>query len=339
VKHGEVIVWLVAAAVLTAQRAAERHAPAAAPNAATGGPSTPWGDPDLQGTWSSEAELGVPFERPRQYGTRQLLTDAEFAARQAQAEQQLQSDNADFDLETADRSNAGQVGSATSPPPHWLERAKVSRRTSLVIDPPDGRLPPLAADASRRGRAGGAGTFGGLGAFGATPSFNGPEDLSLWERCITRGVPGAIFPTVYNANVRIVQSPDAVAITYEMIHDTRVIPLDRRAPVGAAIRGYHGDSRGRWEGTTLVVETANFSGKSNYRGSRETLRLTERFTREAEGIRYEVTVNDPSTWSAPWTAALTLAPQPDGTLFEYACHEGNHAMRNILSAARAAETR
>jgi hypothetical protein len=301
-------------------------------------PRTPWGDPDLQGTWSSEAELSVPFERPRELGTRQLLTEAEFAQRQAQADKQVQSDLSEFEVFTADTRNAGAVGSATSPPPHWLERGKASRRTSLIIDPPDGRLPPVVAQA-QRGRGEGAGTFGGLGAFGATPVFGGPQDLSLWERCITRGVPAAIFPTVYNANVRIVQAPGMVAITYEMIHDTRVIPLDGRSHAGAAIRGYQGDSRGSWEGNTLVVDTTNFSEQSNYRGSRETLHLIERFTREADGIRYEVTVDDAATWAKPWTAALTLGPQPDGTLFEYACHEGNHAMRNILSAARAAEKR
>jgi hypothetical protein len=313
-----------------------------------GTPRTPWGDPDLQGTWSSEAELSVPFERPAQYGNRQLLTDAEFEQRQAQADKQVQSDLSEFEVFTADTRNAGAVGSATSPPPHWLERGKASRRTSLVIDPPDGRLPPVVEQAQRRGRGEGAGTFGGLGAFGATPAFNGPQDLSLWERCITRGVPAAIFPTVYNANVRIVQAPGSVAITYEMIHDTRVIPIDPvsrndstpflgRAHPGAPIRGYHGDSRGRWEGNTLVVDTTNFSEKSNYRGSRETLHLIERFTRTAEGLLYQVTVDDPTTWTKPWTAAVTLAVQPDGALFEYACHEGNHSMRNILSGARAAE--
>jgi hypothetical protein len=294
-------------------------------------PRTPWGDPDLQGTWSSEAELSVPFERPREFGDRQILTDAEFAQRQAQAERQIQSDNSDFDLETADRSNAGQVGSATSPPPHWLERAKVSRRTSLVIDPADGRLPAVVQQGRGRGRGAATGTFG------ANATFNGPQDLSLWERCVTRGVPAAIFPTVYNANTRIVQGPGFVAITYEMIHDTRVIPLDGRPHAGSGIRGYHGDSRGRWEDDTLVVDTTNFSEKSNYRGSRETLHLVERFTRGPDGIHYEVTVDDGSTWAKPWTAALTLAQQPDGALFEYACHEGNHAMRNILSAARAAD--
>jgi len=301
-------------------------------------PRTPWGDPDLQGTFSSEAELSVPFERQSQYGDRRFLTDAEYTQRRAQADKQLASDSADFDLETADRTNAGAVGSATSPPPHWLERGKVSRRTSLVIDPPDGRLPALAQrPGAGRGRGAAGGTFAGLGAFGGTAIFNGPEDLSLWERCISRGIPGATFPTVYNANLRIVQSPNAVAITYEMIHDTRVIPIASSAHAGSAVRGYNGDSRAHWEGNTLIVDTTNFSDKTNFRGSRETLHIIERFTREGEGINYEVTVDDPSVWTKPWTAALTLAKQPDDTLFEYACHEGNNSMRNILSASRAAE--
>jgi hypothetical protein len=296
---------------------------------------TPWGEPDLQGTFSSEAELSVPFERQPQYGERRFLDDAEYEQRRVQADRQLASDSADFDLETADRSNAGAVGSATSPPPHWLERGKVSRRTSLVIDPPNGRLPPLAT--ATRGREVGGGTFAGLGAFGATAIVNGPEDLSLWERCISRGIPNAIFPTVYNANLRIVQGPGVVAITYEMIHDTRVIPIGTAAHLGTAIRGYNGDSRARWDGDTLVVDTTNFSAKSNFRGSRERLHIVERFTREGDGLAYEVTVNDPSVWTGPWTAALTLARQPDDSMFEYACHEGNNSMRNILSASRAAE--
>ena len=299
-------------------------------------PRTPWGDPDLQGVWTSEAELATPFERPREYGDRQLLTDAEFAQRQAQSEQQLDSDNAEFDVSTADTRNAGAVGSATSPPPHWLERSKVSRRTSLVIDPPDGRIPPMT-DAARARTQRPQGTFAANGAFNASAIFNGPEDLSLWERCISRGLPGAIFPTVYNANTRIVQSPGFVAITYEMIHDTRVVPLDGRDHIGANVRSYFGDSRGHWDGDTLVVDVTNLSDKTNYRGSRETLHLVERFRRTANGLRYEVTVDDPHTWTRPWTAALDLAPQPGEGVFEYACHEGNHSMRNILSASRAAE--
>ena len=169
----------------------------------------------------------MPFERPREYGTRQVLTDAEFKQRQSQSERQLQSDNSDFDLETADRSTAGQVGSATSPPPHWLERRKISRRTSLVIDPPDGRVPPLTREAQARAQARGP-VSGDNGA-------DRPQDLSLWVRCIGRGMPSAIFPTVYNANVQIVQAPGVVALTYEMIHDTRIIRTDGSPHVGSGV--------------------------------------------------------------------------------------------------------
>ena len=299
-------------------------------------PRTSWGEPDLQGTWTSQAELSVPFERPPEFGERRLLTDEEFAARSAQVERQLAFDSAEFDIETADRSTAGQVGSATSPPPHWLERGRVSRRTSLVIDPPDGRIPSLTPAGEQRAQAGG-GTFVN-GSFRGDAAFESPKDLSLWERCITRGLPGAMFPTVYNANVSIVQGPGVVAITYEMIHDTRVVEVDAGPPLAGAIRGYFGASRGRWEGDTLVVDVGNFSAQALYRGSRDTLHLTERFTRVGDALHYEVTVDDAHTWTRPWTAALELAPQPEG-MFEYACHEGNNSMRNILSAARAAEQR
>jgi hypothetical protein len=305
-------------------------APAAqTPGAAPAPAKTPWGEPDLQGTWTSEAELSVPFERPRELGTRAVLTDDEFVERQARVQRQLDTDNADFDLETADRSTAGQVGSATSPPPHWLERRKVSRRSSLVIDPPDGRIPALTADGQARAR-GGRGTF-------LNARFDSAADVGLWERCITRGLPGVIFPTVYNANTRIVQAPGVVAITYEMIHDTRIIPTDGRAHIAPGVRSYFGDSRGRWDGDTLVVEVTNFSSKVNYRGSRDTLRLVERFRRVGNSLRYEVTVDDPATWTGRWTAALDLESQTEDSLFEYACHEGNYAMRNILSGARSAD--
>ena len=293
---------------------------------------TPWGEPDLQGTWTSEAELSVPFERAPAFGTRQLLTDDEFARRQSQTQTQLQSDNAEFDIETADISNAGQVGSATSPPPHWLERGKTSRRTSLVIDPPDGRIPPMTPEALRRIAATARGSFG-------NGPFNGPEDLGPWERCITRGMPSAIFPTVYNANTRIMQGPGFVAITYEMIHDTRVIPTDARPHAGSAIQQYFGDSRGHWEGDTLVVDVTNFTKKTNYRGSSDALHLVERFKRaDASTLRYEVTVDDSHTWAGPWTAALDLQRQTQ-SIFEYACHEGNYGLLNMLRSSRAADER
>jgi hypothetical protein len=294
---------------------------------------TSWGDPDIQGVWTSEPELGVPFERAERFGTRQQLTDEEFAERQTQAERQLQNDVAEFDVETAETANAGSVGSATSPPPHWLERGTPSRRTSMVIDPANGRLPPTTAAArSRRGPARGVSTNRN-----PVGPFNSWLDMGLYDRCITRGVPSAIFPAIYNANTRIVQGPGYVAITYEMIHETRIIPLGDRARLSDDHRQYVGDSRGRWEGDTLVVESSNYREESTFRGSSADATLVERITRvDDETLRYEVTVNDPATWTAPWTAALNLKPQSDG-MYEYACHEGNHAMRNILSGARAAE--
>ena len=296
----------------------------------TGAPRTPWGAPDLQGTWTSEPEFGVPFERPAEFGEREFLTDEEYAKRLAQAERQAADALNEIDVFTADTSNAGAVGSPTSPPPHWLERSTVSRRTSLVIDPPDGRIPAMSPQARARIARQTRGSFG-------NGPFNGPADFTLYDRCITRGVPGAMFPAVYNATTQIVQSPDTVAITYEMIHETRVIPLDSRPAVSGAVREYLGVPRGRWEGDTLVVETTNFNGKTAYRGAGEKLRMVERFTRvDAETLRYDVTLEDPDTWARPWTARLNLRPRPEG-MFEYACHEGNYGMFNMLSAARAAE--
>jgi hypothetical protein len=292
---------------------------------------TPWGDPDLQGVWTSESELGVPFERQTRFGDRQELTDAEFAERQAQAVKQLAADNAEFDVETANTANAGSVGSATSPPPHWLERGRPSRRTSLVISPANGRIPPMTDAAKSRPRARGVSTNAN-----ANGPFDSWLDMGLYDRCITRGIPGAIFPAIYNANTQIVQGPGVVAITYEMIHETRIIPIGSAAPAGSSLRQYVGPARGRWEGDTLVVESSN-PRLGGYRGSGPDAKLIERFSRpDNDTLRYEITVDDPSTWTGPWTAALNMTPQADG-MFEYACHEGNLAMRNILSAARAAE--
>jgi len=293
-------------------------------------PRTPWGEPDISGTWTSQSELGIPFERPATFGTRAVLTDEEFAEREKQAQRQLQSDSEDFDQEHADTSNAGQVGSATSPPPTWLERGKASRKASLVIDPPDGRVPETSAAGQRRRRA------AGLGALDNGP-FDGPENMGLYQRCITRGIPGTMFPAVYNANTRIVQGPGYVAITYEMIHETRLIPTTARPHLKSQMRQYMGDSIGRWEGDTLVVDATNFNAKVEYRGSGAGLHLIEKFRRTADGgLRYEVTSEDPDTWARPWTAALDLRPQAAG-MFEYACHEGNYAMKNMLTASRAGE--
>jgi hypothetical protein len=294
-------------------------------------PKAPWGEPDLQGVWSTAGELGVPFERSASFGDRQVLTDEEFTQRLKQTASQLATDNAEFNIETADTANAGAVGSATSPPPHWLERSETSRRTSLVIDPSDGRIPPMTDEARQRLASAPAG--------GGNGPFDGPEQTGMYVRCIARGVPTSIFPAVYNANTRISQGPGYVAITYEMIHDTRLIPTDGRPHLPSTMRQLFGDSRARWDGDTLVVDVTNFTNRLPYRGSTEALHLTERYRRtDRDVVRYEVTVEDPKTWTRPWTAALDMKRQPGG-MFEYACHEGNYALRNILTGSRAADKR
>ena len=292
-------------------------------------PRTPWGDPDLQGVFTTDDELGVPFERPEQFGSRALVTDEEFAEREAQARRQAIVDAEEF---VAPRV-PGRGGDGTGPPAHWLERGKPSRRTSLIIDPPNGRIPYLNEQARQRNAlAVNTRTSGNR-------PFDGPEALDLYDRCITRGLPHVIFPTIYNNTSQIVQGPGFVAISYEMIHDVRVIPLDARPHVSTNIRPYFGDSRGRWDGDTLVIDVTNFPNMINYRGSGPSLHVVERFRRlDDQIVRYEVTVNDPLTFARPWTAALSLKRDArQAQVLEYACHEGNYAMTNILSGARAAE--
>jgi hypothetical protein len=281
--------------------------------------------------FTTDDELGVPFERSAQLGTREVLTDAEFAERDAQARRQADADAEEFARPAA---TGGRGGGGVGPPGHWLERGRPSRRTSVVIDPPDGRI-PYVNDAARQRAANAVNAR----TSGNRP-YDGPEALDLYDRCITRGLPHVIFPTIYNNTSEIVQGPGWMAIRYEMIHDARLIPIDARPPLSPAIRQYFGDSRGRWEGETLVVDVTNFpTAMINYRGATGDLRLTERFRRVApDTVRYEVTVIDPATFARPWTAALSLRNDPRITdVFEYACHEGNLAMFNILSAARAAE--
>jgi hypothetical protein len=292
---------------------------------------TLWGDPDLQGEWTSEGEYGVPFERPVQFGTRQLLTDAEYAKRMQDVRIRDERDLAPVDV------LAGKVDAPNAPIPHWREYNTTSRRTSIVIDPPDGRLPPRVPQA----RPVPVQRCGSLARGEPCDTYT---DYGLGVRCIVHGggFPDAMFPAVYNANFRILQAPGYVAITYELIHDTRIIPLEdparRRAPLSPAIHAYMGDARGRWEGTTLVVETTNL--KANTRGSSPRLRLIERFTRTGrDSIQYRVTFDDPATWTAPWTAGLDLKARPDDAgVHEYACHEGNHGMRYMLAASRLADT-
>jgi hypothetical protein len=279
------------------------------------------------------------MQRPVAMGERTLLTDAEFAAREAQARAQ---EKADAELFVTGRGGGGLGG-----PSHWVERGRPTRQTSLVVDPPDGRLPALTAAAERRRKE-------ARGGRGLTGEWRGEadtyEDLNVYYRCITRGVLGSIIPVIYGNGNEIVQGPGYVVFRNEMIHESRVIPLDGRPHPGPQIRMYMGDSRGRWDGDTLVVETTNFtdavaigSNGAGYPGDpgyhSAALRLIERFTRTREDtLVYEATVTDPETWVRPWSLRIALTRGDDGHLHEYACHEGNYAMRNILSGARADET-
>ena len=286
---------------------------------------TPWGDPDLQGVWANDAV--TPLERPAGLGARELLTDEELAEAAAA--------NARRRIDTGGPREGDPI-LLQGYNQFWMPRREVSRQTSLIVDPPDGRLPPLTPAGARR-EAQAFESSQGVPALDASlrRHSDGPEGRSLWERCLTRGLPR--LPDFYNNNALLLQTPDHVVIQLEMIHETRVIPLDRRPHLDGRIRQWHGDPRGRWEGDTLVVETTNFSGKTNFRGSQEGLRLVERFTRTApDALLYEVTVTDPDTWTRPWTARIPIRAS-DGPLFEYACHEGNYAMHNTLAGARAAE--
>jgi hypothetical protein len=293
---------------------------------------TLWGDPDLQGEWTSEGEYGVPIERPAQFATRQFLSDQEYAKRLDDVRQRDERDLARVDV------LSGKVEGPNAPIPHWREYNTTSRRTSLIVDPPDGRLPPRTPQARPL-------PVQRCGSLQRGEPCDSYEDYGLGVRCIVHGggFPDAMFPAVYNANMRIVQSPGLVAISYELIHDTRIIPLDSSAPreplLSPAIRMYMGVARGRWEGSTLVVETTNL--KAGTRGASSGLRLVERFTRTGRNrIDYRVTFIDPATWTAPWTAALDLEARPDDAgVFEYACHEGNYGMANMLATSRYLERR
>ena len=282
---------------------------------------TPDGQPDLQGLWTN-ATL-TPLERPADLAGKQFLTDQE-------AREFAQRALNDVDADRRDGGGAADVNRAYNE--FWRERGSVTpdRRTSLIVDPPDGKIPPLTAQAQKRitARAEAAKLHPG----------DGPEDRSLAERCLAMGNAGPpMLPSNYSSNYRIVQSSGYVAILVEQIHDARVIPLDGRPHLPSDVRQWMGDSRGHWEGNTLVVETTNFTDKTNLRGSGEHMKLIERFTRTGpDTIMYEFTVNDPESFTKPWTARIPMA-KTAGPLLEYACNEGNYAMSGILSGLRAVE--
>jgi len=337
----------IAAAQGTPSRPVALSAPAALPR-------TPWGDPDIQGTWPGGPLMSVPFERAAELGTRATLTPEEVAKR-----------NADVDAQRA------------SPPlgNFWPELGYAPPLTSLIVEPENGRLPPMTEDGARRAeewRVKSADGYypRGLPAYVAA----GPTDLRPFDRCITRGVLGSAFPNQYGSGMQIHQAPAFVVIRHEMVHEARVIPLDpstlrepqgrpeqgrgatgsgsprgqsrgERPHISSTIQSYMGDPRGWWDGDTLVVETTNFNGRTgsyarNGDGNPTStaLRLVERFRlRDKDTLLYEVLVEDPQTWVRSWKVAFPIRRDETYILHEYACHEGNYALRNILSAARAAE--
>jgi hypothetical protein len=325
-----VVTSLVAAVVLTALPVVAQT-PKPPPATKPWTPAkTLWGDPDLQGIWTSDDCIGANMNRQPQFGDRLYYSEQELAERESAIARQSENDKQEF---VAANARAG-----TGPPGHWGERARrPCRQTSLVIDPPNGRTPDVLPEARLR-RA-------GEGAGNANPRADSPEDFSYYIRCITRGVAGSIFPVIYGNGQQIIQAPGFVTILQEMVHEARVIPLDGRPHAGSSIRSYMGDARGRWEGNTLVVETTNFlNGKTgiglNGGGvpTSDALILTERFTRVGpNAMNYEVTINDPKTYVTPFKVGFPLTQEPGYENFEYACHEGNNAMFNSLSGARALE--
>jgi hypothetical protein len=269
----------------------------------------------------------VPLERPRQYGERVLMTAEEQAVLEKREQDQI--------ARVARQGLGGQLGA----PGHWVEWGRSQRQTSLLVDPPDGRMPALTAEGARRQEALPRGSAG----YGP---LRGPEDFTMAERCISRGVLGSTLPVNTNSGIDIIQAPGYLAIRYEMIHEVRVIPLDRRPRLADAIRQYMGDARGRWEGETLIVETTNATDRIGLGANgggvppSRSLTLVERFTRVGpDTIRYVATVNDPQTWTAPWTVAFPLTRTPDYVMAEYACHEGNLGLRFALSGARSDEAK
>jgi hypothetical protein len=297
-------------------------------------PRTPWGDPDLQGNYTNKYETSTPFERPKEFEGRRIedITAAELAAAVARRQEDTLARAKFFGGDPE-----GKIGNSAE----FRDIYEITKgsRPWFVIDPQDGKIPPILLEARTRIAAAPR-----TGSFGTGP-FNSHEDFSLWDRCITRGMPGSMLPGQYGNSYEIVQGPGFVAIRYEMVHDTRVIPLDAgplnsRPRPASQIRSDMGVARGHWEGNTLVVETTNFKARSAYRNANaDTLKIVERFTRTAQDrIDWKVTVDDPTTWSRPWTFAVPLTMNDQEAIFEYACHEGNQAIKNILSAARLAET-
>src|SRR5215831_8858732 len=289
---------------------------------------TSWGAPDLHGDYTNKDEANTPLERPAQLVGKDASTFTEADLAQLAKERAAQAQQI-----------AGGIGGAETGagPTHWYDHlgAKGSRPW-FIIDPPDGRLPALTPQAQRREAA--------IAAINDARDGEGradsPTDRSMYDRCITRGLPGSMMPAIYGNAYQIVQTPDTIAIRNEMIHETRIIPLDGRPHARSGVRLLMGDARGRFDGDTLVVETTNFTNRTHFgynnRYNSEKEKIVERFTPIAPGkLNWEVTIDDPEVWTRPWTFAMTLTKDDSQPIFEYACHEGNYGLRDILSGARA----
>jgi hypothetical protein len=282
-------------------------------------PRTPDGRADLQGIWDFRS--ATPLERPARFAGREFMTPDEVVEYERLA--QTREDGRPPD-------DARSLEEQSVHPVWWLDYGKTvvkTARTSLIVDPPDGKIPPQTAEARERAAARRAAAR----THGPADSY---ENRSLQERCITRGLPEVTLPGPYNNNVQIVQTPQYVVLMYEMIHDARVIPMDGRPHAPAHIRSWIGDSRGRWDGDTLVIDTTNFTDRTLFRGAGANLHLIERITRvDQDTIEYRFTAEDETTWTRPWTAAYPMV-RSGGPIYEFACHEGNYGLRDILSGAR-----
>jgi len=299
-------------------------------------PRTPWGEPDLQGRWPVTHLMGTPLQRDEALGTKAFYTDEELAARQKQVLAR--------DKRYKEAVSSGNFGAALTT--GTTDTGTPQRQTSLIVDPPNGRLPDLTAEGKR---------LSALMKSSWSVSddedivWDAPEDFDTWDRCITRGMPASMFPFRYNGGMDIYQSPGYVVLSLEMVHEDRIIPTDGRTPLPASFKHWMGEPRGHWEGDTLVVETTNFNGRTasvnfgilgappgNRIPTSQEMKIVERFTRmSADTISYEITTTDPVVYTAPWTAQFPLKLTPDYEWWEYACHEGNRTIRDFINASRA----
>jgi hypothetical protein len=288
-------------------------------------PRTPWGDPDIQGTYTNVDEAGTPMERPAEFAGLSIEDFDEARMVQLHAERQR------IAAERAPLLGATVEQNTGAGPTHWFEHLEAQNSQPwLVFDPPDGQIPALTA-AARRAAA--------ERAANARPydyAYSDPRDASNYDRCITRGLPGSMMPAIYGNAYDITQGPGYVAIRYEMIHETRVIPVHEMPPLAEEVRMYMGSPRGDWDGDTLVVVTTNFRAGATYRSASPDVRITERFIPVDDNtLRWEVRFDDPATWEGTWAFGMPLKRDRDHEVFEYACHEGNYGLENILRAARA----